>query len=133
MAELVLESLQHADEPVRAHALIPVPLFSKRLVERGFNQSLELARDLGKGLGLPVLNKQLVRIRNTRAQSELGADKRSSNVRSAFKAINTTDLPVSIALIDDVLTTGSTVNECALTLKKAGAQQVDVCLIARAP
>ena len=133
LAELVLDSLQHADEPVRAQALIPVPLFRKRLVERGFNQSLELARDLGSGLGLPVLKNHLVRIRNTRAQSDLGADKRTSNVRGAFKATNVTDLPENIALIDDVMTTGSTVNECALTLKNAGVQQIDIWLIARAP
>jgi len=130
LAGLLLDSLRRQSLDVQA--LIPVPLHRKRLVERGFNQSLELAMDLGKGLGLPVLAKQLVRVRETRAQSELGAGKRRSNVRGAFEVRPAADLPQRVALIDDVMTTGSTLNECALTLKNAGVQHVSVWTIARA-
>lgn len=133
LAGLLLKSLQRAALTSRVEALVPVPLFRKRLVERGFNQSLELAKDLGKGLGLPVLNNYLLRTRDTRAQSELGALQRSGNVRGAFEVRNRANPPSRIALVDDVMTTGSTVNECALVLKKAGMQQVEVWIIARAP
>ncbi len=133
LAGLMLRSLQNQPEMIRVEALIPVPLFRKRLVERGFNQSLELAKDLGKGLGLPVLNKHLLRIRDTRAQSELGADKRRANVRGAFEVRNLPALPPRVALIDDVMTTASTVNECARALKKAGVQYIEVWTVARAP
>jgi len=133
LAAILLRSLQQNRVAARIQALIPVPLFRKRLVERGFNQSLELARDLGKGLGLPVLNNYLSRTRDTHAQSELGADLRQANVRGAFDLQKVENLPPRVALVDDVMTTGSTVNECAKTLKKAGVEQVDVWLLARAP
>ena len=130
LAGLMQESLLERAEKVQA--LVPVPLFRKRLVERGFNQSLELARDLGKGLEIPVLAKHLYRIRDTRAQSELGAAKRRANVRGAFAVKAAEGLPASVAIIDDVMTTGSTLNECAHTLKMAGVEYVEVWVIARA-
>jgi ComF family protein len=132
LAGLLLESLRQRPVIIEAEALIPVPLHRRRLFERGFNQSRELARDIGKGLGLPLLDNQLARVRNTRAQSELGAGMRHANVRDAFAVRNPRGLPATVALIDDVMTTGSTVNECALCLKKAGVKQVAVWLIARA-
>ena len=130
LAGLMQESLLERAEKVQA--LVPVPLFRKRLVERGFNQSLELARDLGKGLEIPVLAKHLVRIRDTRAQSELGAAKRRANVRGAFAVKAAEGLPASVAIVEDVMSTGSTLNECAHTLKMAGVEYVEVWVIARA-
>ena len=119
-------------DQVQASALVPVPLARRRLVERGFNQSFELARDLGKGLGLPVMGRHLLRVRDTKAQSELGADLRHANVHNAFKVKKAADLPRRVALIDDVMTTGSTVNECARILKTVGVQSVSVWVVARA-
>lgn len=132
LAGLLLRSLQQEAVASRVEALVPVPLFRKRLVERGFNQSLDLAKDLARGLHLPVLNNYLRRTRDTRAQSGLGALKRSGNVRGAFEVKNRANPPSRIALVDDVMTTGSTVNECARVLKKAGVKQVEVWIIARA-
>ena len=119
-------------DQVQASALVPVPLARRRLVERGFNQSFELARDLGRGLGLPVMSRHLLRVRDTKAQSELGADLRHANVHNAFKVKKAADLPRRVALIDDVMTTGSTVNECARILKTVGVQSVSVWVVARA-
>jgi ComF family protein len=132
LAGLLLDSLQQTSVAIEAQALIPVPLHRRRLFERGFNQSRELARDIGKGLGLPLLDNQLTRVRNTRAQSELDAGRRHANVRGAFAVQSSIKLPSRIALIDDVMTTGSTVNECALCLKNAGVDQVSIWIIARA-
>jgi ComF family protein len=116
----------------RPDLMVPVPLHPRRRLRRGFNQAALLARDLGVQLrGLPWTDA-LRRRRPTAAQSELPADRRRGNVRGAFELIR---LPVGvrhIALVDDVMTTGSTLDECARVLRRAGAARVDVWVVARA-
>jgi len=111
--------------------IIPMPLHATRLGQRGYNQALELARPLARALGLPVDAAALVRQRATIAQTELDAAARRRNLRGAFTAA-----PQSgevVLLIDDVVTTGATVREAARTLLRAGAGEVRVLAIARAP
>ena len=110
--------------------IIPVPLHPSRLRERGFNQALELARPVSRRLGIPVLPNSVQRIRRTKPQVELNFNARGGNVRGAF-AVNR-PLPVHhVALIDDVITTGSTVSEVAQVLGAAGVSEIDIWACAR--
>ena len=116
--------------------LLPVPLYSKRLVKRGFNQSLEIAKIVAKNLNLEVNTSLIKRIRNTRAQMDLSAQERKRNIKGCFEInpVETVDKPAykHIVIVDDVVTTGSTVNEIASLLKKMGVETVGVWSIARA-
>ena len=107
---------------------IPVPLHRRRLRERGFNQSLLLARAVSSHLGAKLDFLTLVRRRYTAAQTGLSKEKRKKNVKDAFLVVNPERVKGEvILLIDDVFTTGHTLNECARTLKRAGARAV-ICL-----
>lgn len=116
-------------------AIVPIPLHRARLQERGFNQALELAKQMSQLTGTPVHNYVLTRIKNTLPQTEIKrASLRKSNLKKAFVCI---DLPRDgkikrIALVDDVVTTGSTLNEAARALFIKGAERVDCFCIARA-
>lgn len=111
--------------------IVPVPLHSSRLRSRGYNQSLEIARVVAKQLTLPLNWKDAQRIRPTAPQTELPRDQRRKNVRGAFKA-NETFSGKRIAVIDDVMTSGHTVNALANCLLRSGAADVRVWVIARA-
>lgn len=111
--------------------IIPLPLHPQRLIERGFNQSAEIARTLGNDLNIPVDHTNVLRTRPTAPQADLPHKERKKNVRGAFEC--RTDLSGRrLLLIDDVMTTGATVNECARVLKLHGAASVTVAVIARA-
>lgn len=112
-------------------ALVPVPLHHTRHRERGFNQAYELARPLSSLLGIPI-DDNLCRCRRpTVDQTELTAVERRKNVRGAFK-LNYRPGYKHVALIDDVLTSGSTANAIARLLKRAGVRRVEIWTIARA-
>ncbi|MCW8808089.1 MAG: ComF family protein, partial [Rhodanobacter sp.] len=113
--------------------LLSVPLHRSRLRQRGYNQALELARPLARGLGVPLRHDVLQRLRRTEAQTELDAISRRRNVRGAFVLRSGVTLPDHVAILDDVMTTGATLAECTRVLKRAGVQQVDVWALARAP
>ena len=115
--------------------LVPVPLHRKRLRHRYFNQAEEIARALASHTGLPVL-KALSRIRPTDSQTRLSRKQRMANLCGAFAITRqgsheVASAPAGVVLIDDVLTTGSTVNECAKTLRHAGFRQVFVVTVMR--
>lgn len=112
--------------------ILPVPLFKKRLRRRGFNQSIELARALSKKTGWPMELNKVVRVRETSAQTGLDAKARRKNIRGAFAVVEAL-AHKHVVLIDDVVTTGSTVNELARVLKKAGVEKITVLSLARAP
>ncbi len=112
--------------------LIPVPLHNVRMRQRGFNQACELGTYIGRVFGIPLLITALRRHRNTQAQSGLSRKQRRQNVRGAFYWHGAIKPARHVALIDDVMTTGTTVTECARVLKKAGAKRVDVWVAARA-
>jgi ComF family protein len=112
--------------------VLPVPLHPKRLREREFNQSLLLAREVSLAFGIPLQGDNLHRVRWTRPQVELNGEERRKNVRKAFEVKWPDRLEDRcVLLIDDVLTTGATVNECARVLKRAGAKTVNVLTLAR--
>ncbi|MCK5001429.1 MAG: ComF family protein [Gammaproteobacteria bacterium] len=112
--------------------ILPVPLFKKRLRQRGFNQSIELARALSKKTGWPMELQRVQRVRETSAQTGLDAKERRKNIRGAFEVLEA--LPQKhVVIIDDVVTTGSTANELSRVLKKAGVEKITVLSLARAP
>ena len=128
---LLARLCEPAFEDSRPMALVPVPLHIRRLRQRGFNQSLELARYWGRRRGLPVQPSALIRHRDTAMQSTLTSPEREPNVRGAFRAVM--PLPRHVALIDDVFTTGATCRAAREALFAAGVQQVDVWCLARVP
>lgn len=120
--------------------LIPVPLDRKKLKERGYNQSEELAKELSKILQIPVISDILIKIKITKPQMELSKEQRGKNLEGAFaishcgKGNSPTKQFIvgkKIFLVDDVYTTGSTMEECAKTLKEAGVKSVWGIAIAR--
>lgn len=115
--------------------LVPVPLHRKRFQHRHFNQAEEISRELSRLTGLPVV-KALRRIRHTGHQTSLTRSQRMENLRGAFAITSTghrrlAEFPAGAVLVDDVLTTGSTVDECAKVLRKAGFQKVFVVTVMR--
>ncbi len=116
----------------RPQALVPVPLHWRRQLWRGFNQSRLLADDLARQLGGIPVAPLLRRARATRAQSGLPAAVRGANVRGAFSARLPDCRLRHVALVDDVMTTGTTLDACARVLRKAGVERVDVWVVARA-
>jgi ComF family protein len=131
LAGLMARSLARQSTP-RPDLMVPVPLHHRRRLARGFNQSELLCADLSRHFsGLPwhrVLNRR----RPTHAQSDLPADRRRGNVRGAFRLAQLPPGTRHVSLVDDVMTTGSTLDECARVLKRAGVERVDVWVIARA-
>ncbi len=114
------------------HLILPVPLHPQRLRRRGFNQSLLLARRVGRAHGIPVNFASLLRIRPTLPQVELSGPRREKNIRGAFAVPDPGAVRGRrLLLIDDVFTTGATVSECARVLLGAGADRVDVLTLAR--
>lgn len=111
--------------------LIPIPLHPNRLRQRGYNQSLELAKALSTRLGIPTSHDYLIRIIDTQSQAAIPFKARKKNIQHAFKFIQT-KVPAHIAIIDDVLTTGHTANAAAKQLRKAGATTIEIWTIARA-
>ena len=112
--------------------LLPVPLHRSRLRERGYNQALELARPLARHWGVRVDAFALSRVRPTAAQMQLPAKQRLKNVRGAFALREGARLAESVAVVDDVMTTGATVSEIAKLLRRAGVKRVEVWAVARA-
>jgi len=111
--------------------LVPVPLHPLRRRERGFNQAEELARRLGRRYGLPVW-KVLERRKATKTQASLRRSERLRNQRAAFALKRGFDVRGRrLLVIDDVFTTGSTINACAQVLHKAGAERIDALTVAR--
>jgi ComF family protein len=111
--------------------LLPVPLHFTRRFQRGYNQAEFLARSVGKALCLPVRVDLLHRTRRTTAQSGLDRAERRKNVRGAFSCHNLAG--ARVALVDDVLTTGTTLEACARAARNAGASQVSIWVAARVP
>jgi ComF family protein len=119
-------------QPLEVDLLMPVPLHPSRLREREFNQSILLADRLNRRLRLPLSHDNLIRIRRTESQTALSRAARLKNLRRSFAVLRPEEIKGKrILLVDDVLTTGTTVNECAKVLRKAGSADVYVGTLAR--
>jgi ComF family protein len=112
--------------------IVPLPLHPERLAERGFNQAAEIAKTMSRFSGVAMDAQLARRVRNTAPQTELPWRERAQNMRQAFSCER--DLAgLSIVVIDDVMTTGATLNEFARTLKRSGARRVQNWVVARTP
>lgn len=110
--------------------IIPVPVSAERLEQRGYNQAGEIARHLAKISGTAYDDKTLIRVKDTKPQSEFSPQERSSNINNAFSCTREFgDKDKVILIIDDIYTTGSTLNECSNMLIKSGADKIYSCVV----
>jgi ComF family protein len=116
----------------RPERIIPVPLHPQRLRERGFNQAVEIIKGPARSLRIPLDRTHCQRIRNTPAQMGLGAKARRENLRQAFRYDRSLQ-GCHVALFDDVVTTGSTLQAVAAALRHAGAKKIDLWALAYTP
>jgi ComF family protein len=130
VAQALLQPLQAKFNSCGIQVLIPVPLHHSRLLERGFNQSAEIARILSSYLGTPVEPHALRRIRATQPQAGLSPAKRRNNIKRAF-VYTTRQSYNRVAIIDDVITSGSTVGEICRLLNRKGVNHIEVWSLAR--
>ena len=122
----IFEKIQSYD------TLIPVPLSKKRMKERGYNQSLLIAKKLSRELNISLQSNCLFKTRNIIEQSKLNKEQRKDNIRNVYELKNGEILNNKrILLIDDIYTTGSTVNECAKILQQAKPEKIDVLVVAK--
>ncbi|MFH1892692.1 MAG: ComF family protein [Candidatus Zixiibacteriota bacterium] len=130
-AETLAERLEKQSHLPSVDWIVPIPLHWTRRRQRGFNQSELIANSLGEKLGLPVSLRVLERVRRTLDQTGLNAKERVENMRGAFATCSRIDLSGrTILLVDDVTTTGATLNEAAKELRKAGCKNVFAAVIA---
>lgn len=133
LGELLAEKIHHhwyLNRPL-PDVILPIPLHRDRLKERGFNQALEIARPIAKLLKRPLETHAAIRTKATPAQATLSGEQRKKNMQSAFQ-IHADFSRQHVAVIDDVITTGSTVHEFCTVLKQKGARIIDVWCSARA-
>jgi len=130
LAALLAARVREGSAPL-PEALVPVPLHWRRLLARGFNQALELALPLGRALGIPVRDRLVVRERATPPQVGLPRELRRRNLSAAF-GVRPGPLPNHLALVDDVVTSASTVTALADCLHRAGVERIEVWAVARA-
>lgn len=130
LGQLLADKVNEQLETANYDAIIPVPIHLKRLKERGFNQSLELARPIAKVINAPLRADWFVRVKHTIPQEQLSQKERQKTVIGVFSA-SPEFKGLHVLLVDDVMTTGTTIKECTRILLKAGAASVDVAVIAR--
>ena len=136
LGELLEEAFLKWLREEKIDLIIPIPMHIDRLKKRGFNQSVLLAKELAERIRIPWNHSVLVKIRNTPPQVSLHKKARKENLKKAF-VVNESWKPflshASVLLIDDVITTGTTIMECAKILKRAGATKVIGLSVARTP
>jgi len=131
LSQMLLHKIIHTSKEQMPHGLVAIPLHKTRLKQRGYNQALIIARFLSKKLKIPLLLNQVVRNKNTIEQSSLKYKQRIINLKNAFNIRG--DFPPRIAIIDDIVTTGCTVNALARKLKDQGIKHIDIWAIAKTP
>lgn len=131
LGDLLYQHLQqHPPRPL-PQLLLPVPLHPLRQRQRGFNQALELARPLARQLHIPLRSRLCQRIRPTQPQAELKIAQRGNNVKGAFRLRHPAGVQ-HVAIIDDIITTGNTINEIARLLRAQGVERIEAWSVARA-
>lgn len=129
LADLLISKIEQHSENL-PECIIPVPLHRNRLRQRGFNQAIEIARPIAKKYGITLDIKSCTRVISTPPQMEQDKQTRQKNVRNAFKVASDFRYK-NIAIVDDVMTTGHTLNELSRMLRKQGAKRIQVWAAAR--
>ncbi len=130
-ARLLAQRIKELTQWQKFDMILSVPLHPERERSRGYNQSYLIARQLSRELGIKNESKLLARVKNTHSQSLLQRDDRLINVKDAFKVTNASKVEGrAMFLVDDILTTGTTLNECSRVLKEAGAKKIVTAVIA---
>ena len=124
--KIIYEKMQNYD------TIIPVPISKKRMKERGYNQSLLIAKKISQSLKIPLQTNCLFKTKNIIEQSKLNKEQRKENIQNVYKLKNKEILKNKrILLIDDIYTTGSTVNECSKILQQGMPKKIDVLVLAK--
>lgn len=123
-AEEIIKEYGEWIEKNKIEEIIPIPLHKSKRRKRGFNQAGLLAREISLMTGIPANEKAVFRLRKTKPQKILNPEERSRNLKGAFGVKKTWNVKKTVLLIDDIYTTGSTINRVAAVLKKAGVQKV---------
>jgi ComF family protein len=134
LAEFILQTLGR-EEPLwwGVDCIVPVPLSSEKQKMRGFNQASELSRELARKKNIELIEGQLIKVRRTPPQTSLEASERRKNLLGAFEVVDSQCIKgKTVLLIDDVFTTGSTLQECSLALERAGALEIRALTLAQA-
>lgn len=137
LAQLIIAHFLLSENKLIFHSqgqalLLPIPLWPKKEKQRGYNQSLLIAEQLSRAIQIPIFKNNLIKIKNTKPQVGLNREKRKENLWGAFAVRKPADFTGKIIfLIDDVFTTGSTMEECAKVIKQTGAKQVWGVAVAR--
>jgi len=129
LGKLASEYLEKNHLPVQT--IVPVPLHSRRLRDRGYNQAELLAEQIGSAMGMRVVSDVLLRVRSTIPQVGLKADQRRKNVKGAFQCAGTSLKGQDVLLVDDVCTTGATLEACSIALRESGVRNVWGLVLAR--
>ncbi len=133
LSDLIINHFQLSEKPTpfnnKEFLIVPVPSSQKRKKWRGYNQAEEIANHLSSYLKIKMINNILIKKKETPFQSQLNQKEREENILDSFQS--KTKIKKNILLVDDVYTTGATINECAKTLKKSGAKKVIALTIAR--
>ena len=128
--EQIAEYLGDFIRAVRPEGLVPIPLHARRRAKRGYNQAQLLAREIGARMGVPVYSDWLIRVKNTVPQKRLSPKERQNNLKKAFH-ISRNDVKLKTAIIvDDIYTTGATIDEAAKILIQAGVERVYFVVLA---
>jgi ComF family protein len=131
-AYLILTHLQNVEKDISGYSLVPVPLSDAKKRRRGFNQSEEIAKAIAGATSLPFFPDVLSKIKDNKAQAGLNREERMENIKNCFAVKNKDKIEnKKILLLDDVYTTGSTMDECARILKESGAKEVIGLSVAR--
>ena len=131
LGELLVRQIEATSGACLPQCFIPVPLSRQRFRERGYNQAIEIGRFVEQRIRVPMRTDLIARIRHTAEQAGLRRPQRRQNVRGAFAALENR-MPAHVAILDDVVTTGSTVNEIARVLRRVGTERIEVWACARA-
>jgi Predicted amidophosphoribosyltransferases len=128
----ILENKKICDIIKQNDGIISVPIHKKRLFERGYNQSELISKEISKRLGIEDFSECLIKNRNTKSQSELSKSERKTNIIGVYSVIDNNNLyNRDIVLVDDIYTTGSTVQECSKILKQNGVKKITILTIAK--
>ena len=130
-SDIIMWRLKSLPDPLIFDMILSVPMYRHKERMRGYNQSDLIARNLSKRLGIPYIPDAVVKVKDTKPQSELNQKERRENVKGVFRVLKNELLTGKrVLLIDDVLTTGTTVNECSRVLAQAGAREIYVAVAA---